>query len=65
MDVDTFLTTLNKTNAILAHVETGRGTIGRLVYDDEYGKQVTAIFLGGLAAERSASPSGRGRAERG
>ena len=29
---------------------------------DEYGKQVTAIFLGGLAAERSASPFGRGRA---
>src|SRR6266849_9841213 len=28
---------------------------------DEYGKQVTAIFLGGLAAERYASPSGRGR----
>src|SRR5437870_294757 len=38
---DTFLTTLNKTNAILAHVESGHGAIGRLVYDDKYGEELT------------------------
>ena len=38
---DTFLTTLNKTNAILAHVESGRGTVGRLIYDDKYGEELT------------------------
>ena len=41
---DTFLTTLNKTNAILAHVESGHGTIGRLVYDDKYGEEVTGAL---------------------
>src|SRR2546423_6548969 len=39
---DTVLTTLNKTNAILAHVESGKGTLGRLVYDDKYGDQLTS-----------------------
>lgn len=38
---ETFLTTLNKTNAILSHVESGRGTVGRLVYDDKYGAELT------------------------
>ncbi len=38
---DTLLTTLNKTNAALAHMESGRGVIGRLWYDDKYGAQLT------------------------
>jgi phospholipid/cholesterol/gamma-HCH transport system substrate-binding protein len=38
---DTFLTTLNKTNAILSHVESGKGTVGRFVYDDKYGEELT------------------------
>src|SRR6266849_731167 len=29
---DTFLTTLNKTNSILNHVESGKGLVGKLVY---------------------------------
>ena len=38
---DTVLTTLNKTNAMLTHIESGRGVIGKLVYDDRYGDQLT------------------------
>ena len=38
---DTFLTTLNKANAALAHIESGRGTVGKLIYDDAYGEQLT------------------------
>src|SRR5438045_808300 len=33
---DTVLTTLNKTNAILSHVESGKGEVGQLVYADRY-----------------------------
>ena len=39
---DTFLTTLNKTNAALAHMESGRGVMGKLFYDDKYGEELTA-----------------------
>jgi phospholipid/cholesterol/gamma-HCH transport system substrate-binding protein len=39
---DTVLTTLNKTNAALTHIESGKGTLGRLIYDDTYGKELTA-----------------------
>lgn len=39
---DTLLTTLNKTNAALAHMESGKGVLGKLVYDDAYGDQLTA-----------------------
>lgn len=38
---DTVLTTLNKTNAALAHIESGKGTVGRLLYDDAYGQELT------------------------
>ncbi|HEV7241665.1 MAG TPA: MlaD family protein [Thermoanaerobaculia bacterium] len=38
---DTLLTTLNKTNAALTHVESGKGVVGKLVYDDAYGEQLT------------------------
>jgi phospholipid/cholesterol/gamma-HCH transport system substrate-binding protein len=37
---DTVLTTLNKTNAILGHVESGKGVVGKLVYDDAYANQL-------------------------
>ncbi len=46
---DTVLTTLNKTNAMLTHIESGRGVIGKLVYDDRYGDQLT----GSLASAAS------------
>jgi len=39
---DTVLTTLNKTNAILGHVESGHGLVGKLVYDDAYATELTA-----------------------
>ena len=39
---DTLLTTLNKTNAALAHMESGKGVMGRLIYDDAYAAQLTA-----------------------
>jgi phospholipid/cholesterol/gamma-HCH transport system substrate-binding protein len=39
---DTFLTTLNKTNAALTHIESGKGLVGKMVYDDAYGEQLSA-----------------------
>jgi phospholipid/cholesterol/gamma-HCH transport system substrate-binding protein len=39
---DTLLTTLNKANAALTHVESGRGVVGKLVYDDKYAEQLLA-----------------------
>ena len=46
---DTFLTTLNKTNAALTHVESGKGVVGRLIYDDRFADQLTAS-IGNAAA---------------
>jgi phospholipid/cholesterol/gamma-HCH transport system substrate-binding protein len=43
---DTFLTTLNKTNAALTHMESGRGVVGKLIYDDKYAEQLTASISG-------------------
>ena len=39
---DTLLTTLNKTNAALAHMESGKGVVGKLLYDDKYAEELTA-----------------------
>ena len=39
---DTFLTTLNKTNAALTHIESGKGLAGKLIYDDAYADQLLA-----------------------
>ena len=47
---DTFLTTLNKTNAALTHIESGKGVAGKLIYDDAYAEQLTASIS---AAARS------------
>jgi len=43
---DTFLTTLNKANAMLTHIESGKGVVGKLVYDDQYADQLTASISG-------------------
>ena len=43
---DTLLTTLNKTNAALAHMESGKGAVGKLLYDDQYGEELTASIAG-------------------
>ncbi len=45
---DTVLTTLNKTNAALAHIESGNGVLGKLIYDDAYGRELT-VSLGSAA----------------
>jgi len=38
---ETLLTTLNKTNAALAHIESGKGLVGKLIYDDAYSNQLS------------------------
>jgi len=38
---DTVLTTLNKTNAALTHIESGNGVLGKLIYDDAYARELT------------------------
>jgi phospholipid/cholesterol/gamma-HCH transport system substrate-binding protein len=43
---DTLLTTLNKTNAALTHMESGRGVMGKLIYDDKFGEELTASVVG-------------------
>jgi len=43
---DTFLTTLNKANAMLTHIESGKGVVGKLVYDDQYAEQLTSSVSG-------------------
>ncbi|HEX3583738.1 MAG TPA: MlaD family protein [Thermoanaerobaculia bacterium] len=43
---DTFLLTLNKTNAALAHMESGRGVAGKLIYDDKFADQLTSSLIG-------------------
>jgi phospholipid/cholesterol/gamma-HCH transport system substrate-binding protein len=47
---DTLLTTLNKTNAALTHVESGKGVVGKLIYDDAYGEQLTASLSSAAAS---------------
>lgn len=53
---DTFLTTLNKTNAALTHMESGRGVVGKLLYDDAYAERLTTSLAG--AAESMQSLTG-------
>src|SRR5688500_17621165 len=43
---DTLLTTLNKTNAALTHMESGKGVMGKLIYDDQFGDQLTTSVTG-------------------
>jgi len=50
---DTLLTTLNKTNAALAHIESRRGVVGKLVYDDAYGEQLTSSLSSAAASLQS------------
>ncbi|HYO75359.1 MAG TPA: MlaD family protein [Thermoanaerobaculia bacterium] len=50
---DTFLTTLNKTNAALTHMETGRGVVGKLLYDDVYAEELTASISGAAQSMQS------------
>jgi phospholipid/cholesterol/gamma-HCH transport system substrate-binding protein len=54
---DTLLTTLNKTNAALAHMESGKGVAGKLIYDDKYAEELTASISG--AAKSMQALTGR------
>ncbi|HJQ38664.1 MAG TPA: MlaD family protein [Thermoanaerobaculia bacterium] len=54
---DTVLTTLNKTNAALAHMESGKGVLGKLIYDDTYAESLTAS-LGSAATSLQTITSG-------
>jgi phospholipid/cholesterol/gamma-HCH transport system substrate-binding protein len=54
---DTVLTTLNKTNALLSHIESGKGVVGKLVYDDKYADQLTTSLSS--SAQSLASITGR------
>lgn len=54
---DTVLTTLNKTNALLSHIESGKGLVGKLVYDDKYADQLTTSLSS--SAQSLASITGR------
>ena len=54
---DTFLVTLNKTNAILRHIESGKGVVGKLVYDDAYGDELTRSISGAASSLQSVTAS--------
>ncbi|MFP5246618.1 MAG: hypothetical protein ACLGH0_07980, partial [Thermoanaerobaculia bacterium] len=50
---DTLLTTLNKTNAALTHMESGKGVMGKLIYDDQFGDQLTVSIAGAAQSLQS------------
>lgn len=54
---DTFLVTLNKTNAILRHIESGKGVVGKLVYDDAFGEELTRSISGAASSLQSVTSS--------
>lgn len=54
---DTALSTLNKTNAVLEHIESGRGLLGRMIYDDKYGDELTSSLAQSAASLRVVTAS--------
>jgi phospholipid/cholesterol/gamma-HCH transport system substrate-binding protein len=54
---DTLLTTLNKTNAALTHIESGKGVAGKLIYDDKYGDELTASLSSAAASLKTITAS--------
>lgn len=54
---DTLLTTLNKTNAALTHMESGKGVMGKLIYDDAFGEQLTVSVAGAAQSLQSVANS--------
>jgi phospholipid/cholesterol/gamma-HCH transport system substrate-binding protein len=62
---DTLLTTLNKTNAALTHMESGKGTIGKLLYDDEYGEELTRSIADAARSLQALTVNIQGGFERG
>jgi phospholipid/cholesterol/gamma-HCH transport system substrate-binding protein len=62
---DTFLTTLNKTNAALTHMESGKGVMGKLIYDDKYAEQLTVSVSDAAKGLASVTANVQGSFERG
>jgi phospholipid/cholesterol/gamma-HCH transport system substrate-binding protein len=54
---DTLLTTLNKTNAALTHMESGKGVMGKLIYDDQFGDQLTVSVTGAAQSLQAVATS--------
>ncbi|HEX6160782.1 MAG TPA: MlaD family protein [Thermoanaerobaculia bacterium] len=52
---DTILTTLNKTNAALTHMESGRGVVGKLLYDDAYAEELMTSISGAAKSIQTVS----------
>ncbi len=50
---DTVLTTLNKTNALLTHIESGKGVVGKFVYDDKYAEDLGSSIAAGAQSLRT------------
>lgn len=50
---ETFLVTLNKTNAMLKQIESGQGLAGKLIYDEEYGEQLSGSLRTSVASLES------------
>jgi phospholipid/cholesterol/gamma-HCH transport system substrate-binding protein len=49
---DTVLATLNRTNALLGHIESGRGVVGKFIYDDKYAEQLSASLASSVESLR-------------
>ena len=62
---DTLLTTLNKTNAALTHMESGKGVVGKLIYDDKYADELTASVAGAAKSMQSLTATIQGNLESG
>jgi phospholipid/cholesterol/gamma-HCH transport system substrate-binding protein len=62
---DTLLTTLNKTNAALTHMESGKGVAGKLIYDDKYAEELTASITAAAKSMQTLTASIQGSFEKG
>jgi phospholipid/cholesterol/gamma-HCH transport system substrate-binding protein len=62
---DTLLTTLNKTNAALTHMESGKGVAGKLIYDDKYAEELTASISAAAKSMQTLTASIQGSFEKG
>ncbi len=50
---DTLLATLNRTNAMLGHIESGKGVVGKFIYDDKYAEELSLSIAAGAQSLRA------------
>jgi len=50
---ETMMVTLNRTNALLDHIQSGKGLAGKLLYDDAYGAQVSTSLNSSIQSVQS------------